>query len=445
MTDFPKVRCAVYTRKSRELGLEQEFNSLHAQRDAGVSYIASQRGRGWELLNEEYNDGGWSGGTMDRPAIKRLYADIEKGLIDVVVVYKIDRLSRSQLDFLNMIEFFKKHKVTFVSVTQNFDTSTPMGELMLSNLISFAQFERKQTAERIRDKVAASKAKGIWMGGQTPIGYMVKDRKLHIIPEEAEIIRFMFESYLKCGSLLKLQALLNERGAFTKARKKKDGSPLGGIQMSNVYIHRILNNPLYIGQIKHKDKLYKGEHEPIVSEELWAKVHGLLPKDSVERKQMPVTSKMPAILKGIIFDQDDTAMTPSFTRKGDRLYRYYVNTRAMKHGYETVAVKIVPAEQIENFVVGKIRELIDTPEMIMKVHQQARHEDGSITLAYIRDALGDFNHLWRHLFPLEQARIIQLVVRKIIVSPHGLHINFHKNGFAALCEEVTPRLEENVA
>ncbi len=344
-----------------------------------------------------------------------------------------------------MIEFFKKHQVAFVSVTQNFDTSTPMGELMLSILISFAQFERKQTSERIRDKIAASKAKGLWMGGQTPLGYEVKEHKLLIDPKEAEIVRFMFEYYLKCGSLLKLQAALNERGWVTKARTKEDGTTTGGKEMSNVYIHRVLNNPVYVGKIKHKDNIYKGDHERIISEDLWAKVHGLLPRDSIERKKLPVTSKMPAILKGIIFDQDDNAMTPSFTRKRDRLYRYYVNTRAMKRGYETVAVKILPAEEIENFVVGKIRELIDTPEMIMKVHQQARREDGSITLEYIRDALGDFNNLWQHLFPLEKGRIIQLVVRKVVVSPHGLHINFHKNGFAALCEQVIPRLKEDAA
>ena len=257
----PKRRCAVYTRKSSEEGLEQEFNSLHAQREACEAYVASQKSEGWVLLRGHYDDGGFSGGTLERPGLQALIADIEDGLVDVVVVYKIDRLSRSLADFAKLVEVFDRNGVTFVSVTQSFNTTTSMGRLTLNILLSFAQFEREVTAERIRDKFAASRAKGMWMGGWPPLGYDVKERKLVVNPAEAKTVRMIFERFVEIGSATVLANALRSEGVTTKR-----GSPI-----DKKYLYRLLNNSAYIGEAVHKGVSYPGEHEPIVDQELWGR------------------------------------------------------------------------------------------------------------------------------------------------------------------------------
>ncbi|HET8635705.1 MAG TPA: recombinase family protein, partial [Acidobacteriaceae bacterium] len=258
-----KLRCAVYTRKSSEEGLEQEFNSLHAQREACEAYIASQRSEGWVLVRDHYDDGGISGGTLERPALKRLLQDVEEGLVDVVVVYKIDRLSRSLMDFSRLVDVFDRNNVTFVSVTQSFNTTTSMGRLTLNILLSFAQFEREVTAERIRDKFRASRMKGMWMGGWAPLGYKVQDRKLVIDEVEATHVRWVFSRFIEIGSGTELAKEANARGIATRH----------GSRVDKKHIYRILNNRAYIGEAVHKGTSYPGEHDAIVDQEVWDKVH----------------------------------------------------------------------------------------------------------------------------------------------------------------------------
>src|SRR6202451_2260349 len=265
-------RCAVYTRKSSEEGLEQDFNSLHAQREASEAFIKSQQGEGWRLVKTAYDDGGLSGGTMERPALQRLLADIGSGLIDVVVVYKVDRLTRSLADFAKMVEVFDAQGVSFVAVTQQFNTTTSMGRLTLNVLLSFAQFEREVTGERIRDKIAASKRKGIWMGGCPPIGYDVCDRRLVINQADAETVRLIYQRYLKTGSVPKLKKELDRDAIVSKIRVSRKGNKSGGLSFSRGALYELLSNPIYIGEIRHKQECHPGQHEAILDRKLWEKV-----------------------------------------------------------------------------------------------------------------------------------------------------------------------------
>jgi site-specific DNA recombinase len=310
----PKVRCAVYTRKSSEEGLDMEFNSLDAQREACEAYIASQKPEGWVLVNDRYDDGGVSGGTLDRPALQRLLADIERGQVDVVVVYKIDRLSRSLMDFAKLVEVFERRNVTFVSVTQSFNTTTSMGRLTLNVLLSFAQFEREVIGERIRDKFAASRKKGMWMGGFVPLGYRVENRKLVIDEEEAPTVRMIFERFLQIGSATLVARALVAEGVTTRRGKPIDKG----------FLYKLLNNRVYIGDAVHKGTAYPGEHEAIIGLDLWNRVHGILRESPRVRARHTRTTE-PALLKGLIFGPNGGAMSPTYTRKGGRLYRYYVS------------------------------------------------------------------------------------------------------------------------
>src|ERR1700728_652765 len=310
-----KLRCAVYTRKSSEEGLEQEFNSLDAQREACEAYVASQRAEDWTLVPDRYDDGGVSGATLDRPALKRLIADIEHNKVDVVVVYKIDRLSRALMDFAKLVEVFDRNNVTFVSVTQSFNTTTSMGRLTLNILLSFAQFEREVIGERIRDKFAASRKKGMWMGGFVPLGYDVRDRKLIVNEAEAATVRMIFERFIKIGSATELVRRLRADGIRGKQGKLVDKG----------YVYKLLNNRVYVGEAVHKGVAYPGEHQAIVDRALWDRVHSIL-QDSPRRRGAHSRAQTPALLKGLIFGPTGRAMTPSHTRKGGRLYRYYVST-----------------------------------------------------------------------------------------------------------------------
>ena len=278
--DKHPVRCAIYTRKSSEEGLDQEFNSLHAQREACEAYIASQKHEGWEINETAYDDGGYSGGSMERPALKRLLADIEDTVIDVVVVYKVDRLTRSLPDFAKMVEIFDARGISFVSVTQQFNTTNSMGRLTLNVLLTFAQFEREVTGERIRDKIAASRKKGIWMGGNVALGYDAVDRKLVVNLEEASTVRMIFRRYLKLGSVRSLKAELNEKGIVSKTRINPSGRRTGGKSLSRGSLYQILQNRLYIGKAVHKGKAYPGEHDEIVDRDLWDRVQTTLAQNA---------------------------------------------------------------------------------------------------------------------------------------------------------------------
>jgi site-specific DNA recombinase len=349
-----KLRCAVYTRKSSEEGLEQEFNSLDAQREACEAYIASQKSGGWVLVPDRYDDGGISGATLERPALQRLLADIEARRIDVVVVYKIDRLSRALMDFAKLVEVFDRNNVTFVSVTQSFNTTTSMGRLTLNILLSFAQFEREVIGERIRDKFAASRKKGMWMGGFVPLGYDVKDRKLVVNEADAKKVRMILERFIKIGSATTLVRTLRAEGVTGKHGKLVDKG----------YIYKLLNNKTYIGLAVHKGTAYPGEHQAIIDRTLWDRVHTIM-GESPRRRAASTRAQTPSLLKGLIFGPTGRAMTPAHTRKGGKLYRYYVSTDVLKRDADACSVRRIPAAEIESAVIEQVRGLLRSPEIIV--------------------------------------------------------------------------------
>ncbi|MDP3959291.1 MAG: recombinase family protein [Pseudorhodobacter sp.] len=420
-----KLRGAIYTRKSSEEGLEQEFNSLHAQREACESYIASQRSEGWVLVRDQYDDGGISGGTLERPGLKRLLADIEDGLVDVVVVYKIDRLSRSLMDFSKLVEVFDRNGVTFVSVTQSFNTTTSMGRLTLNILLSFAQFEREVTGERIRDKIAASRRKGMWMGGCPPLGYEVKDRKLVENPADAAHVRWVFARFIEIGSGTVLARELAERGVTTSR----------GHRIDKKFIYRMLNNRVYIGEAVHKGTSYPGEHAAIIDRETWDKVHAIL-TESPRKRAARTRADTPALLKGLLYGPDGAAFSPTHTRKGGRLYRYYVSQTVLKHGAGSCPVGRVPAGEIEAAVIDQIRAVLRQPEIVAGTWKAARAQDGDITDAEVRDALARLDPLWDELFPAEQARIVTLLVERVDIGTDSLNVRLRIDGLSGLAREM---------
>ncbi len=420
-----KLRCAVYTRKSTEEGLEMEFNSLDAQREACEAYIASQKAEGWVLYPESYDDGGFSGGTLDRPALKRLLADIEDGRIDVVVVYKIDRLSRSLMDFAKLVEVFDRGGVTFVSVTQSFNTTTSMGRLTLNILLSFAQFEREVIGERIRDKIAASRKRGMWMGGFVPLGYEVRDRKLVINGAEAATVRMIFERFVEVGSATALARALAAEGVRTRRGRLVDKG----------FLYKLINNRVYIGDAVHKGTAYPGEHEAIITRALWDKVHGIL-RESPRVRAGRTRAATPALLKGLIFGPTGCAMTPTHTRRGDKLYRYYVSQGVLKRGADACPVGRVPAAEIEGAVVDQLRGLLRAPEVIVGTWRSARPEIDGLSEAEVREALEGLDPLWDELFPAEQARIVQLLVERVDVGQGGVDIRLRVDGLARLVHEL---------
>ncbi len=427
MTKLPvrKQRCAVYTRKSSEEGLDMEFNSLDAQREACEAYITSQKPEGWVLHEGHYDDGGISGGTLDRPALQTLIANIEAGLIDVVVVYKIDRLSRSLMDFAKLVDLFDRHDVTFVSVTQSFNTTTSMGRLTLNILLSFAQFEREVTGERIRDKIAASRKKGMWMGGNPPLGYDVRDRKLVVNADEAATVQMIFERFLTVGSATVLSKSLADEGVTSKR-----GKPI-----NKGYLYKLLKNQVYIGKAVHKGTAYPGEHEAIITLDLWNKVRTII-KESPRTRANHTRAQTPALLKGLIFGADGRAMTPAHTKKKGRLYRYYVAAELLKGESTEGIVRRVPAAEIETAVIDQVRGLMRAPEIIVATWRNAREQESSITEDDVREALQNLDPLWDELFPAEQARVIQLLVERIEVHPDKLDLRFRVDGLQSLVTDL---------
>jgi DNA invertase Pin-like site-specific DNA recombinase len=420
-----KLRCAVYTRKSSEEGLDQEFNSLDAQRESCEAFIASQKAEGWLLVPDRYDDGGVSGATLERPALKRLLADIEARRVDVVVVYKIDRLSRALMDFAKLVEVFDRNSVTFVAVTQSFNTTTSMGRLTLNILLSFAQFEREVIGERIRDKFAASRKKGIWMGGFVPLGYDVRDRKLVINKAEAATVRMIFQRFTKIGSATALMFALRAEGITGKQGKLVDKG----------YLYKLLNNRVYVGEAVHKGTAYPGEHQAIIDRALWDRVHAIL-RESPRRRGAHTRAQTPALLKGLIFGPTGRAMTPAHTRKGGKLYRYYVSTDVLKRDASACTVRRVPAAEIETAVVNQLRGLLRAPEIIVRTWRTARQSIGDIKEAEVREALARLDPLWDELFPAEQARIVRLLVERVDVSPDGADLRLRTEGLANLVTDL---------
>jgi site-specific DNA recombinase len=352
------IRCAIYTRVSTDQGLEQDFNSLDAQYDASQAYIRSQAHAGWSLLRAKYEDGGFSGGNTDRPALQRLLDDVRAGKIDVIVVYKVDRLTRSLADFAKLVELFDKHGVSFVSVTQQFNTTTSMGRLTLNVLLSFAQFEREVTSERIRDKIAASKRKGLWVGGMAPLGYDTKNRKISINEAEADRVRTIFRSYLRLGSLGPLMAELRKQGIVTKVRTLKSGATVGGIPFTRGPLAHLLRNRFYIGEVIFKGEVLTGEQPAILHRGLFDAVQAKLTKQVNSHKTARVKSE--ALLAGRIFDDRGNRMTPSHVRKRGIKYRYYLSSALLQGQPDRAgAVGRAPAIEIEGLVMRSLRDHLD--------------------------------------------------------------------------------------
>jgi site-specific DNA recombinase len=380
------VRCAVYTRKSTEEGLEQEFNSLDAQREAGEAYVRSQAGEGWALLPDRYDDGGFTGGNTDRPALQRLLADIGAGRVDCVVVYKVDRLSRSLLDFAQMMRTFEDRSVSFVSVTQQFNTGTSMGRLVLNVLLSFAQFEREIISERTRDKIAATRRKGKWAGGHPVLGYDVDPNgfKLVVNPPEAERVRAIFALYLEHGALLPAVQELTARGWVGKRWTTRKGTARGGTPFTRTALYHLLTNPVYVGKVKYKDEVHPGEHPAVVDPGVFQRVRDTLRRNGATgRAASRATS--PSLLAGLLrCGPCDAAMTPTHTTKGGadpRRYRYYACTRAHKSGRAACPSGAVPAGAVEAFVLDRVRCVGRDPDLRREVLAHARAQAEARTAA----------------------------------------------------------------
>ena len=360
------LRCAIYTRKSSEHGLEQDFNSLDAQREAAEAYIKSQAHEGWRLVKGRYDDGGLSGGTLERPALQSLLDDIRARKVDVVVVYKVDRLTRSLADFAKLVEQFEANGVSFVAVTQQFNTTTSMGRLTLNVLLSFAQFERELAGERIRDKFAASRAKGMWMGGTIPLGYDVKDRKLVINADEAARVRLIFQRYLALGCVSQLRDDLQQRGVLSKQRVLTSGRVLGGCSFGRGALYHLLQNRIYLGEVVHKGVSYPGEQERIIDDELWNAVHTKLEANRGVRRRSRMETG--ALLGGLFFDDRGNLMSPTYSiRRGNR-YRYYIS-RALVRGFKKEAGSHgrIGANDVERLVVETLSRQLSRPELMNDV------------------------------------------------------------------------------
>ena len=412
------LRAAIYTRKSSEEGLDQAFNSLHAQREACESYIASQRSEGWRLVSTEYDDGGLSGGSMERPALRRLLADIEHGLVDVIVVYKIDRLTRSLADFARMVEILDAHGASFVSVTQQFNSTTSMGRLTLNVLLSFAQFEREVTGERIRDKIAASKKRGMWMGGFVPVGYLKRDRSLEIDPKEAETVQLIFERYLQLKSVRLLKEDLDNRGLVSKTRIGKNGLKMGGKAYSRGKLYKMLSNPIYIGEIRHLDTCHPGLHPPIIDRDTWEKTQQTLAQHTV--RGAGETAKANASpLAGKLIDETGQALTPTHAVKKGLRHRYYVSRSLLGAGTEAnVGGWRLPAREIERSVAAAAASLLEDQSLLL-----AAIHDNDIEADRIIPILEEAQRWALKLRSSAQSDAIALLIDRVELKESGLKLS----------------------
>jgi site-specific DNA recombinase len=439
----PRKRCAIYTRKSTDEGLDQDYNSLEAQRDAGLAFVASQRHEGWMAVPDGYDDVGYSGGNLERPGLKRLMADIEAGRIDIVVVYKIDRLTRSLTDFAKLVDVLDRNGVSFVSVTQQFNTTTSMGRLTLNILLSFAQFEREVTGERIRDKIAASKAKGMWMGGTPPLGYDVVERKLLVNEPEADLVRYIFRRYAEHGSAAELVRELAFEGRTTKAWQTQNGQFREGRPIDQQYIFKLLRNRIYLGEIQHKDTSFPGQHEAIIDQDTWDLVHAFVER----RKQGPRegVTQHPALLAGLLHAPDGQLMIHSYTRKKNgRLYRYYVPyLHKRRNAGATLAPGVtdigpLPAADIEAAVLEQIQQALRAPQLLLATWRSCqKHPKGALLEeAQVVVAMQRIGKVWDQLFPKEQQRIMQLLIERVQLHDRGLDILWREDGWLGLGEDI---------
>ena len=409
-----RLNCAIYTRKSSDEGLEKEFNSLNAQREACAAYVLSQKHTGWVSLADLYDDGGLSGGTMERPALLRLLADIKSGKVQIVVVYKVDRLTRSLADFAKIVDVLDAHGASFVSVTQQFNTTTSMGRLTLNMLLSFAQFEREIAGERIRDKIAASKAKGMWMGGNVPLGYDVRERKLIVNDNEAETVRMIFHRYAELGSVRLLGHELDRLGVVSKRREGAGGVLAGGNRFSRGALYTLLQNPIYRGEIGHQGNVYPGQHEAIIEAELWQLVQDKLAGNR-QARALGETADEPSLLAGLIMDGDGQRMTPTHAVKKGRRYRYYVSTQLISGARSDHAKGWrIPAGDIEVLILDRLRAFFasdrDLGEGLSRFDLDA---------SAVRSAMTKASQLvegWANLPPIKIRELVRTVVETITVD-----------------------------
>lgn len=501
------LHCAIYTRKSHEEGLEQEFNSLDAQREAGEAYIKSQQMQGWQLVPERYDDGGFSGGNMERPGLRKLLADIEDGKVDVIVVYKIDRLSRSLLDFMHMIEMFNTKGVSFVSVTQHFSTTDSTGRMFLGILITFAQYEREVAADRIRDKITAAKRRGKYCGGVPILGYDVdrKAKKLVVNQAESQLVNHIFKRFCQLGSGRMMAKELNEQGYTTKSWVTKKGSLHEGKPWNTGHIYRLLKNRTYIGEVTHKEKSYPGEHQAIIDKKTWNKVQTILAENTRD-KTGNTRIAMISPLKGVLqCGHCNYAMGPTYTRKGERRYTYYICEKDTKRAVSTCPIKRIPAGDIEKAVLEQLNAVFRSPTLVAKTYFKAkdmekterdrllkqktqleeelttirqnalelasaenndpdrqekltglsqqvidksRHlanvaaqyqlfDTSEITEQDVSSTFQTVENFWDNLFPLEQHRLIQLLVEKVEIRQTGIDMVLKTNGFTGLITELS--------
>jgi site-specific DNA recombinase len=503
--DNKPIRCAIYTRKSTEEGLDSDFNTLDAQREAAEAYIKSQKGEGWIALPTKYDDGGFSGGNADRPALQHLLDDIKAGKVDCVVVYKVDRFSRSIIDFIKILEVLDKNDVSFVSVTQQFNTSSSAGRLFLNMLLSFAQYEREIIAERTSDKMCAARRKGKWTGGMPMLGYDVdyKTKKLKINEEEADIVREIFQLYIQYQSLIKLAQELNNRGWTTKSWVTKNDKHRVGKPFTKTNLHSLLTNVIYLGKVEHQGDLYEGEHEAIINETTWTRVQQIMEGNSLNQGKKQ-RNKYNALLRGLLVcGSCGKSMNHTYTKKHiNLLYRYYVCDTAQKRGYKTCATKSVPAKKIEDFVVSRIKKIGADPDILKETakklklelesqiktlsdetnylrkelvmlkrqaknnsselsdnaterirlcekrlseinRQQILLDNTQIKEKELKQALELFDPIWDVLYPQEQTRILNLLIEKVIYDGEKgtIMINFNPLGIKALADEADIKKE----
>lgn len=388
------------------------FNSLDAQREACEAFVASQRGEGWVLVGDRYDDGGFSGGTLERPALKRLLADIQARKVDCVVVYKIDRLTRALMDFSKLVDLFDRHGITFVSVTQSFNTTTSMGRLTLNVLLSFAQFERELGSERVRDKIAASKRRGLWTGGVVPLGYKAENKQLIIETTEAAIVQRIFQRFVTLRSITKVLRELDADGVCQRSGRPFD----------KVVLHKILKNRTYRGLTVHKKDAFPGKHEPIIDEPLWNEVQSIN-REPPRTRARATAAREVALLRGLIFGPDGRAMTPQHARKAGRCYRYYVSTVTIKRGENDGPIRRVPAGPVDQAVIEQLRRLVRAPEIVARTIRS-----GGLLAGIVREAFADFDRVWEELFPAEQARLVRLLVERVDVSDGGIRVRLRTEG-----------------
>lgn len=457
-----KIRCAIYTRKSTEEGLDLEYNSLDNQYDSCKKYIESQQHEGWCLVNKRYDDGGFSGGNLERPALKQLMRDIQNNQIDMVVVYKIDRLSRSLLDFARLAGVFEANKTSFVSVTQNFNTNDSMGKLMLNILLSFAQFEREMTGDRIRDKIRMQKSKGMWTGGTPPLGYDIIEKKLIINEAEAEQVRLIFNTFIETESVGETLNTLKRAEIKTKTYTSKTERVQGGNEFNRGTLYKMLKNKLYIGLIENKNtnQIYDGLHEKIIPEADFNRVQDLFNKNLNKKIYDKKTDKtglktiyapkkdtnIPYLLKGIMkCECCNSVLTPTFTtKKSGLVYRYYKANKAIKHSINIETGKecqlpSIKAEDIEKIILNQIYGIIRTPTIVSKIIDRVnlKNKQINITEQDIINHLKNIEAVWDELFPIQQVEIIQMLIKEIIVSRTNIKIVFNNCGFLKLVAEAT--------